>query len=299
MRITWREQLSRNEAAARAAHRRRRLVFLVLAGLSILFLRIWGSHPDCGPLAAAISKVLTPFEELEEKGIRWVTGRAERFSDLLVRADDLRQLRERCLQAESDLLEARLNQPKNRTGQPEALGPVRLSTREIRILPARIIGRRDVDFQWLILDRGAEDGIRPYDAVLNPEGAIGWVDRVLPRASRVVLLTDRNSVIGARARDPEEGAPIEGQIRGLPDGIHLVLEVKTPRKLPAGAPVSTSPLSTIFPGPYFVGSVVEELQDRAGLVDRYVVKPHEGFFQAVDVLVMTGRGAEQAMALRM
>ena len=64
---------------------------------------------------------------------------------------------------------------------------------------------RDPFTRRLTVDRGQQHGVMPGQPVLDAEGVLGQVSRVLPLAAEVTLLTDRNqtlSLIKRYAADP-------------------------------------------------------------------------------------------------
>jgi cell shape-determining protein MreC len=294
MRLYWREEIARTAAAVAEAERRRFVLFIVLLLTSLTFLSLWGDSPDRGPIAATLSRALTPIHEARLRFTRWATGGAERISDIMDQGAQLASLRKKVLDLEREALEARLGAERLAAASSVIGGG---TSENPRVLRASVVGGSRKELQWIVTDRGSLDGVQVYDGVLVPEGIIGVVDSVLPRASRVLLATDRNSAIGVRVKDPQGGEMLEGIVRGMPDGTHLVLEVKGAHPLPPETPVVTSPLSTVFPADLKVGTIGERLSARGGLFDRYVVTPTAAPFRADQVLILMGRRSGEAVRL--
>lgn len=62
------------------------------------------------------------------------------------------------------------------------------------------------------IGKGAQDGIRPGDPVLVPDGLVGRVERTAPHTADVLLISDPNSHISCELDPPPAGV---GMVRGL------------------------------------------------------------------------------------
>jgi rod shape-determining protein MreC len=111
-----------------------------------------------------------------------------------------------------------------------------------------------------MVDRGQQHGVMPGQPVLDAEGVLGQVSRVLPLAAEVTLLTDPNQTLSVELRRNGTRAIAYGAGRGG------ALEL---RYLPAaidiqeGDPVVTSGLDGVFPPGLPVGKVVGVSRGRA------------------------------------
>lgn len=294
MQLPWKSETARRADAARKARKRRRGV--VAGGLlvSLWFLAMWGNARDAGPAARLIVRVLSPLLRVERATAQLLTAGSGRFSDLWRASGDLARLRERNQALEANRLEENLLIEENRFLR-RSLGL--LAAFETRALPARVIGGNELGSQSLVVDLGTEDGVRPYDPVFRPEGAVGYIGRVLEHTSLVLLLTDRNVRLGVSVITDASAAPVEGRIRGLPDGTHLLLQTKTAEPIPPGSQVVTSSLSTIFLPGVAVGRVEASMSPSGGLFDEYVVVPAAELERPEWVLVLTGTHREEAARL--
>src|SRR5260370_19867565 len=63
----------------------------------------------------------------------------------------------------------------------------------------------------LQLDRGERDGIRKNMGVITPDGVVGKVVEAYPNAALVLLLTDKDSGVGAMLADSRIQSPVAGQ----------------------------------------------------------------------------------------
>lgn len=112
------------------------------------------------------------------------------------------------------------------------------------LLAAKVIGRDlSSDHATILIDRGHLDGVKPMQAVMTIEGAVGYVFRVERGTSRVMLITDRYSVV--------DGIVQRSRARGLVEGKSfdacLLRYVNKSADVVTGDLIVTSGLDGIFP----------------------------------------------------
>ncbi|RZM82759.1 rod shape-determining protein MreC [Leptolyngbya iicbica] len=118
---------------------------------------------------------------------------------------------------------------------------------------AAVIGRSAGDWwQQIIISRGEQDGITLDDVVTGPGGLVGRVIAVSPNSSRVLLVSDPTSRVGARISRSRATGYIQGTM-----GQQVVLEFfdKDP-DVKVGDVVTTSAYSKLFPQDIPIGRVV-------------------------------------------
>ncbi len=121
-------------------------------------------------------------------------------------------------------------------------------------IPAAVIGRSAGDWwQQIVISRGSRDGISENDVVTAPGGLVGRVISVSPNSSRVLLVSDPTSRVGARV----SRSRATGYIRGMM-GQRVVMEFfdKIP-DVKVGDVVVTSSYSKLFPKDLPIGRIVE------------------------------------------
>jgi rod shape-determining protein MreC len=122
-----------------------------------------------------------------------------------------------------------------------------------KLVPARIIGRSpDAWWQVITIDIGSNKGIKPNLVVMSVGGLVGRVTDVTPNTSRVLLISDYNSRVGATLTRTGYQGFIKGQSThiGLMEFYAKVGDVKI------GDVVKTSNISTIFPPDIPIGKVI-------------------------------------------
>lgn len=110
------------------------------------------------------------------------------------------------------------------------------STESQELLPARVVGNPGfvpgVSFpQYLILNKGKNDGVRNGSAVIVGEYLVGKINMTLDNSSRVELINNKNSVLTGKII-PDDGAEIIGIVKGegednlIFDNVLLTVELK-------------------------------------------------------------------------
>lgn len=185
-------------------------------------------------------------------------------SDVVAKVDsvwfgyiDLRNVRRDNRRLAEEVGDLRL---KNQQLQGEAAQAVRLArlldfrqqNSEIPMIAAEVIGANaDSTSRTVFINRGDEDGIRRNMAVITPDGVVGKISEALPHTSQVLLITDRESGVGALLI----GTRTHGVVKGTGDPLLWMDYVSTDEKVPSGEQVLTSGEDRIFPKNLPVGWV--------------------------------------------
>lgn len=124
-----------------------------------------------------------------------------------------------------------------------------------RIVPARVVSNSaERTNNYLVIDKGESDGIKPEMGVIGGGGAVGIVYLTAEHHSLVIPITNRKSSISCRVR----GLNYFGYLQW--DGKNLqrasVDDVPRYAKIKKGQAIETSGYSTVFPPGIFVGRVV-------------------------------------------
>lgn len=123
---------------------------------------------------------------------------------------------------------------------------------DVPMMAAEVIGANaDSTSRTVFINRGDEDGIRRNMAVITPDGVVGKISEALPHTSQVLLITDRESGVGALLT----GTRTHGVVKGTGDPLLWMDYVSTDEKVPSGEQVLTSGEDRIFPKNLPVGWV--------------------------------------------
>lgn len=195
---------------------------------------------------------VSPFERAGSYGFGWVREVWRHYFALQNTTKDNEKLRH-----ENDRLKLQIAQLQGKATEADRLAALldfRQSHAEVPMIVARVIGASaGAASQTIQLDRGERDGIRRNMGVITPDGIVGKVVESYPNACQVLLLTDKESGVGAMLADSRTQSPVGGQ--GEP-----LLEMKyVPNDDTAnvGERVITSGMDRIFPRDLPVGTVAD------------------------------------------
>ncbi|MGB7022187.1 MAG: rod shape-determining protein MreC [Candidatus Acidiferrales bacterium] len=159
-------------------------------------------------------------------------------------ADEVGRLRLQNQELESQAAEA---------GRLAKLLGFRQANANAPMLAAEVIGASaDSNSQTVFINRGERDGVRRNMAVVTPDGVVGKIFEVLPYTAQVLLITDKESGVGALL----ENSRTHGVVKGTGDPLLWMDYVTTDEKVPAGERILSSGEDKIFPKDLPVGTAV-------------------------------------------
>lgn len=243
------------------------LAFQIRRGRDVRLIRVWSAE------------LLTPLQRAGNFLVGKVDGTWFGYVDLRdVRAEN-RKLAE-------EVGQLRL---KNQRLEGQAAQAVRLArllgfrqeNADVPMIAAEVIGANaDSTSRTVFINRGDQDGIRRNMAVITPDGVVGKVSEALPHTSQVLLITDRESGLGALLA----GTRTHGVVKGTGDPQLWMDYVSTDEKVPSGEQILTSGEDRIFPKNLPVGSVAST---KAGFPFQTIqVTPAAHLDQLEEVLVL-------------
>jgi rod shape-determining protein MreC len=137
----------------------------------------------------------------------------------------------------------------------------------------------------VFISRGSRDGVRRDMGVITPEGVVGKVFAVYPDTSQVLLLTDKESGVGALLGESRAQGPVRGTGEPLLGLEYISNEVK----VEPGERILTSGQDRIFPKDLPVGTVLQVQPDRHSPFLKISVKPAARLDGLEEVLVLLTR----------
>jgi rod shape-determining protein MreC len=148
------------------------------------------------------------------------------------------------------------------------------------------------DFRAVTIDKGANDGLRPDMAVIEPGGIVGRVVVTAGRSAKVQLLIDRNAAAGALI----ERSRAQGVVLGVGDQWLRLEYVSETSDVALGDNVVTSGIDGIFPKGFVIGRV-DQIERNGLTYSEIVVRPAVDFSKLEEVLVvLTPTPASEAAA---
>jgi rod shape-determining protein MreC len=222
---------------------------------------------------------VSPFERASSSGFGWIRGTWRHYFALQNTMKENEEIRR-----ENDALKMQITQLQGKAAEADRLAVLlnfRRSNADVPMIGARVIGASaGAASQTIQLDRGERDGIRRNMGVITPDGVVGKVVEAYPNASQVLLLTDKDSGVGAMLADSRIQSPVGGQGEPL-----LVMKyVPNDDTVNPGERVITSGMDRIFPRDLPVGTVAEI---KAGNPFKHIrIKPAANLERLEEVLVL-------------
>src|SRR6202521_332409 len=161
------------------------------------------------------------------------------------------------LKRENGALKLQITQLQSKAGEADRLAALlkfRQTNVNVPMARARVIsGSADSASQTIYLDRGERDGIRRDMGVITPDGVVGKVIESYKDTAQVLLLTDKDSGVGAMLAESR----IQSPVGGTGEPLLSMKYIPTDDAVNVGEHVVTSGMDRIFPRDLPVGVVTE------------------------------------------
>ncbi len=170
----------------------------------------------------------------------WRSGEAVRSQFRLDRMN-------RELQEENALLQERLRAyGRLETGAEELAHAAAREAESFRYIPATVVkASRNRTRNYIILNKGSEDGVHPHSGIISDRGVVGIVEAVDRHYSYGLTLMNPGMSVGARIGRDGSVAPLSWDGRSS-DGA-LLHDLPLHHPVTAGDTVRTSGYSSVFP----------------------------------------------------
>lgn len=220
------------------------------------------------PFQTAVAHTLTSAENVWQIYFRTVST-AEENSRLRRKLSKMEQLNNRLFEVE--LENRRLKKLVNFTRSVD-----------YKFVAAQVIARDPTPFfKTIMIDKGANDGIKKGMPVLVAEGVVGQTIRVAGGSSRILLITDRNSAVDSLVQDTR----IRGVVKGdNSERCHFRYALRK-EGIDGGDRIVSSGFDQVFPKGLRVGRVVEVKKGNSQLFQKVIVEPSVDFDRLEEVLV--------------
>ncbi len=246
-----------------------------------------------GLVALALSGYLTPLSRALLAPIitaqTWLSERFLAIQTALSAPSDVTQLRQHnaALEAEVARLETQIIELQQQLAEYEILSTLLDFARaypEYDYIGASVIGRDPSPFlQYVIINRGSDDGLRRGMPVVTQQGLVGRIASVRPLSANVELLTDPGSVVNIRLQPSRAEAQLSGSLTG-----DLLLDwIPQEAAVEPGDLVLTSGLGGNYPANILIGQVTSVRSQDFDLYQSGSVQPVVDFTQLEIVLVIT------------
>jgi len=234
---------------------RHRSLFLLIGviTLQVLLLAVQIKRDSQGRLIRVWTVGLfSPFERAGAHGVGGIRGIWSHYFALQNTARENERLHQ-----ENDQLKLQIAQLQSKAAEADRLATLlnfRQSHKDVPMLGARVIGTSaNTASQTIYLDRGERDGIKRNMGVITPEGIVGKVIESYSNTSQVLLLTDKESGVGAMLASSR----IQSPVGGTGEPFLTMKYVSNDDTVNPGEQVVTSGMDRIFPRDLPVGTVAE------------------------------------------
>lgn len=246
-----------------------------------------------GLIALALGGYLTPLSRLVLNPVvsaqTWLSVRFHALQNAIAAPQDLARLRQRNSEMEVEVSRMQteiivLKQQISETRVLSALVDFARVQPENRYLAASVIGRDPSPFlDYVIINRGSDDGLRRGMPVVTQQGLVGRIAAVTADAARVQLITDPASNINVKLEPSRAQAVIRGEVSGE---ISLAM-IPQSAQVEIGDLILTSGLGGNYPTNILVGQVTGVRRRETDLFQSASVQPVVDFNQLEIVLIIT------------
>jgi rod shape-determining protein MreC len=246
-----------------------------------------------GLIALALGGYLTPVSRYLLSPVvaaqTWISTRFAAIQNYVNSPQDYNRLRQQNteLEAEVSRLQSEIISLKQQIDETRVLSALVDFARvnpEYRYVAASVIGRDPSPFlQYVIINRGSDDGLRRGMPVVTSQGLVGRVAAVTAGAARIQLITDPGSSINVRIDPSKSAAVLQGEITG-DVSLDMIPQSAT---VQTGDLVMTSGLGGNYPPDILIGQITGVRSRDNDLFQRASVQPVVDFNQLDIVLVIT------------
>jgi rod shape-determining protein MreC len=152
-----------------------------------------------------------------------------------------------------------------------------------KTVAAQVIGTSGMDSSRIVyIDKGEDEGLKRDMAVITADGVVGKVWEVYPSVSKVLLINDQSSGVGAIL----EKSRLQGVLKGTATGEVTLERVMSDEQVTPGEKILSSGGDRIFPKGLLVGTVTK-VSPGKDLFLNIRVKPAANLGRLEEVLVVT------------
>ena len=256
-----------------------RILALSLAAIGILALALSGVFTSLSRL------VVSPLTSIQT----WVSQQYQGIEYFVSASQDIREIRQQNteLEAENARMQAQIVELQQQLIEYEILSALLEFARanpEHKYIGASVIGRDPSPFlNYIIINRGSDDGLKRGMPVVTQNGLAGRIVQVTATGARVSLITDPVTRINVRIEPSRSAAVLSGSITG-----DITLEqIPQQAEVNPGNLILTSGLGGNYPQNIIIGQVTSVRNLENALFQSASVQPVTNFDDLAIVLVIT------------
>ena len=261
------------------------LTFVFISVFCIVFFAARGKFET--PVAnKGVGLILSPFQN----AVSWV---GNELNFITTTVNEIMNVHEqnKALMAEIEQLRAKnlaASEFEAENQRLKALLNYKESAAQFDLIAARVIGREASSWtSMIVINRGTTDGIANDMAVVTEMGLVGHVSEAGVNTSKVQLILDPRSSVGALVQRPE--SRVAGIVEGDINNPTLPRMINIPKNsdVIAGDVIVTSGFGGIYPKGIVVGSIKEVQNEESGLLKYGVIETTVNFQKLEDVAIIT------------
>jgi rod shape-determining protein MreC len=168
--------------------------------------------------------------------------------------------------------------------------------RKFTYLPALVVGNNvNSQTNYLIVERGSNQGIRKGMGVIGPQGVVGEVTDVSTNYCRVMSMLNKFSRVSAGLKNDKTYGDIEWD--GKDPSYLTLLKIPKSVKVAKGDTVITSSYSSKFPEGIMIGTVADITTEQSKNVYILKIKTATNFYNIQHVSIIENIHAEEQTQL--
>ena len=256
------------------------LTYLLLLALCVISLVSRKGPVDLGLGSRLVLRLTVPLAEMVTLPVREARGIWDEYVAVLgVREENETLLRTISRLEEENL---RFREAIVASERFESLAEFQ-ERREVPMVPANVIAQ-DLSrwFQSVVIDRGAESGVRAGMPVITGSGVVGVVAGTTPEAAKVLLVIDLQSRVDAYVQRSRARGTVRGRSEEPCEFDYVLRE----DDVQEGDQLLTSGLGGVYPKGLVVGTVASVERKPYGLFQTVRVAPAVDFRKLEEVFVI-------------
>lgn len=255
------------------------LILMLFALFCFVFLTKIG-RVDLPVSSKVVSIALFPFQGGVSFAVSEISEATTFITDLTTAYEQNEELKREVEQLRKENLEASEYAAENE--RLRALLGYKQSKTQFDLVPARVIGRENATWtSMIVIDKGIADGVKDLMPVVTDKGLVGHVLEAGAISSKVQLILDPRSSVGAIVQRPESRVMgiVEGDIANsqMPKMVNIPMVADVIE----GDMIITSGFGGVYPKGIIVGTV-EELKNAPGGLLKYAVVNTSVDFQRLE-----------------
>ena len=266
--------------------RKKSVIFIIIFILVVLLSGLVATKKiKVSFLETPVNTVLAPFE----KAVSFVSFKINNalfsVSDFISVYQKNQVLREENTNLKEQLLA--LNEVSAENNRLNQMLNYQKQNKQHDLVISRVIGRDPGSWtNVIIINRGSDDGISKNMAVINENGLIGNITEVYSNCSKVQLITDPRSAVGALVQREQSriAAILEGNSTNPlnPTMVNLANDAD----IVVGDKIITSGFGGIYPKGILIGEVIEIIKDDAGFLKNAKIAPAVNLNKLEEVFII-------------